>query len=497
MMRILAIDYNGLFAQRALVNNAMDLGKATAGVLAAVATHRQNFDRVALCVDSGKSFRASIWEGYKGNREDRGEVYREQLRSTLERLAKDGCSVFRAPEMEGGFAEADDVIGSLCEWARKAGHETMILSADKDMFQLVGEGVGLISLTSGSAYTSAEQVQAKMGVRPERIPDLLALMGDTSDNYKLCDGIGPKTATLLLDVCGHALAVCKPEHWDRLHEKEYLGASLGQKFRSTVTPQKIQAALKVATILCDLPIDFSPLESAPVFEQIAEVAPPVVAPPAERFQEAKAKEKPALALVKAEPATVERYRLNPFALEPKNESSAWQLANVLFESRLYPQYPNPQAILAVVMEGRTLGLPAPTALKNAYLVKGRVGWAARLLRGLCLKHSQVCDYFDIVETTAERATARVKRCGRPELIVTTTHADAQKRGLIQQPGFRNGKESEGNKWYTDPQSMCVADVERRGARLVFPDIVAGLWTPEELEAGADERGIELIEAAQP
>lgn len=42
--------------------------------------------------------------------------------------------------------------------------------------------------------------------------------------------------------------------------------------------------------------------------------------------------------------------------------------------------------------------------------------------------------------------------------------------------------------------MCVADVERRGARLVFPDIVAGLWTPDEIEMGADERGISVIEA---
>lgn len=485
-MRILAVDYNGLFARHALVNNAADLGKATAGVLAAVATHRQNFDRVALCVDSGKSWRAGIWQGYKANREDHGEVYREQLRSTLERLAKDGCSVFRAPEMEGGgFAEADDVIGTLCAWARGAGHEVMILSADKDMFQLVREGVGIISLTSGSVYTTSEQIKNKIGVEPERIPDLLALMGDTSDNYKLCEGIGPKTAVALLETCGHALAVCKPEHWDRLHEKDYLGAALGQKFRAAVTPQKIQAALNVATIITDLAMDFSALDAAPVFEQIAEVAAPEVAPPAERFQAAKPKEKPVVSLVKTEAQVIDRYRLNPYALEPRNEKTAWELACTLFESRLYPNYANPQAILVVVLEGRTLGLPAATALKNAYIVSGRVGWSARLLRGLCLKHAQVCEYFDITESTMQRATARVKRVGRPELIIATTVEEASKRGLVRQ----------GSKWAQDPLSMCVADVERRGARLVFPDIVAGLWTPEELEAGADERGIALLEDA--
>jgi hypothetical protein len=161
------------------------------------------------------------------------------------------------------------------------------------------------------------------------------------------------------------------------------------------------------------------------------------------------------------------------------------LALTLYESRLYPNYANPQAILVVVLEGRTLGLPAATALKNAYIVSGRVGWSARLLRGLCLKHSQICDYFDITESTMQRATARIKRVGRAELIVTTTVDDAQKRGLVRS----------GSKWAQDPMSMCVADVERRGARLVFPDIVAGLWTPDELEAGADAQGIEVIEGA--
>ncbi len=487
-LRILAVDYNGLFARHALVNGGIDLGKATSGVVAAITTHRQNFDRVALCVDSGKSWRASIWPSYKANREDRGEVYREQLRATLDRLARDGVCVFKAPQIEGGFAEADDLIGSLCEWA-KGRHEVAILSADKDLFQLIAPGVSYISLMSGSVYSTAEEVAAKMGVVPDRLPDLLALMGDSSDNYKLVEGIGPKTAAALLETCGHALAVFKPEHWDRLESPEYLGQKLGQRFKAAVTAERLQAALTVATVLRDVPADFDRLLAEPVFEPLTEVRAPEVAPLAERFTEPQRTEKvekpKQTAIVRAEPVAVDRYRLNPFALEPRNPKDAWDAAVSLFESRLYPQYPNPQAILAVVMEGRTLGLPGPTALKNAYIVSGRVGWSARLLRGLCLKHAQICEYFDIAESTPERATAKVKRIGRPELIVQTTLAEAQKRGLVRG----------GSKWAQDPLSMCVADVERRGARLVFPDIVAGLWTPEELEAGADERGIEMLEAA--
>lgn len=480
-MKILAVDYNGLFARHALVKGGVDLDKATAGVVAAITTHRQNFDRVALCVDSGKSWRAALWQSYKANREDRGEVYREQLCATLDRLAKDGVCVFKAPALDAGYAEADDVIGSLCEWA-KGQHDVTILSADKDLLQLVGPGVSYINLMSGSVYSKPEEVAAKMGVVPDRVPDLLALMGDSADNYKLVDGLGPKNAATLLEKCGHALAVFKTEHWDRLEDREYLGPALGQRFKAGVTPDRLRAALKVATVLRDVPCDFDALLADPVFEPLTEMPAPPVAPMAERFAEPKPKQ---TAIVKAEPVQVDRYRLNPFALEPRSARDAWDLAVSLFESRLYPQYANPQQVLAVMMEGRTLGLPGPTALKNAYVVSGRVGWSARLLRGLCLKHSQICEYFDLIESTPERATAKIKRVLRPELIVQTTRADAEKRGLVRG----------GSKWAQDPLSMCVADVERRGARLVFPDIVAGLWTPEELEAGADQRGVEMIEAA--
>jgi DNA modification methylase len=345
-----------------------------------------------------------------------------------------------------------------------------------------------LSLNTGKFKTHDDVIQ-DFGVPPHLLPELFALAGDSSDNYKPLPGVGLKKAAELLKLTG-GLAVALSDAEVLARVRNVVGDALAAKIEQIDgLRDRLIRAKRVATILDSVPIEFSGLEAEPVREPLTEVPAPAVAPLAERFTEPQRTEKvekpKQAAIVRAEPVAVDRYRLNPFALEPRNPKDAWDAAVSLFESRLYPQYPNPQAILAVVMEGRTLGLPGPTALKNAYIVSGRVGWSARLLRGLCLKHAQICEYFDIAESTPERATAKVKRIGRPELIVQTTLAEAQKRGLVRG----------GSKWAQDPLSMCVADVERRGARLVFPDIVAGLWTPEELEAGADERGLELLEAA--
>jgi 5'-3' exonuclease len=496
-LNILAIDFNSLFARNWHASGGAERGEAYQRTVQWVQQARGSYDRVALCCDSGqKSFRVALWPEYKATRPPADAMYVEALRKTQERLRADGCSLFIAPELEGfgGHAEGDDVIGGLCAWASQQGHEVTIASGDKDILQLARDAsesqpaIRCLSLTTGAVKTCADVIQ-DFGVPPHLLPELFALAGDSSDNYKPLPGVGLKKAAELLKLTGgSAVALSDAEVLARV--RNVVGDALAAKIEQIDgLRDRLIRAKRVATILDSVPIEFSGLEAEPVREPLTEVPAPAVAPLAERFtapQRTEKVEKPKqAAIVRAEPVAVDRYRLNPFALEPRNPKDAWDAAVSLFESRLYPQYPNPQAILAVVMEGRTLGLPGPTALKNAYIVSGRVGWSARLLRGLCLKHAQICEYFDIAESTPERATAKVKRIGRPELIVQTTLAEAQKRGLVRG----------GSKWAQDPLSMCVADVERRGARLVFPDIVAGLWTPEELEAGADERGLELLEAA--
>src|SRR5262249_43492547 len=97
--------------------------------------------------------------------------------------------------------EADDVIATLVVQARQKGWEVVIFSADKDIMQLIGDGVTMIDALHQKTYTR-EEVIKKMGVPPEKIPDFLALVGDTSDNVPGLRGVGDKTAANLLEQYG-------------------------------------------------------------------------------------------------------------------------------------------------------------------------------------------------------------------------------------------------------------------------------------------------------
>jgi len=103
----------------------------------------------------------------------------------------------------GDGVEADDYIAFIAQAAVKAGLEVVIASADKDFMQLVAPGVGLLNPNDKSeTIWTAEQVRAKTGVAPEQIVDWLSLLGDSVDNIPGVPGVGPKTATGLLQQFG-------------------------------------------------------------------------------------------------------------------------------------------------------------------------------------------------------------------------------------------------------------------------------------------------------
>lgn len=501
-MRILAIDFNSLFARNWHASGGAERGEAYQRTIEWVQKARDGYDRVALCCDSGqKSYRVGLWPEYKANRPATDEMYCEALRKTQERLRRDACLLFIAPHLPdfGGHAEGDDVIGALCAWAGQQGHEVVIASGDKDVLQLARAGseehppVYCLSLNTGK-FKTHDDVIDEYGVPPGLLPELFALSGDTSDGYKPIPNVGLKKAAELLKVAGgSAVAVSNAEVLAKIHE--VVGDALATKIKQIEgLRDRLIRAKRVATILDALPgIDFAKLEAEPMYETPPELEKPE--PRSATLEVVSSVPKvEAIAKRSQRAEMIERFRLNPYALEPRNPQQAMLLAETIAASRMYSQFATPEAILTVILEGRALGMPSIVALKNAVMVKGRVGWYARTLRGLCLK-SDLCEYFDITESTHTYAVAVYKRVGRPERVVKTTLEDAEKRSLIQKPGFRNGKDAEGNKWYTDPLSMCVADVERRGARLGWPEIVNGLYTPDEIEIGLNERGIELLEAA--
>ena len=150
-------------------------------------------ERMAVVFDSGrKNFRTEIYPEYKANRSTAPEELTIQMP-----FFRPLVDAFRWPVLAVDGVEADDVIATLVCRARERGWEVVVYSADKDMMQLVGEGVEVIDAMRQHTFTRAAVIE-KFGVPPEQIADFLALVGDTSDNIPGVEGIGKVTAAKLL-----------------------------------------------------------------------------------------------------------------------------------------------------------------------------------------------------------------------------------------------------------------------------------------------------------
>ncbi len=151
-------------------------------------------DYLVAVLDTGEpTFRNEIYPEYKANRPPVPEDLVPQF-AWIERVIES----FRIPLMRLKGYEADDVIATLTKRAIAAGLEVTILSSDKDLMQLVGPSVTLLDTMKNKRFGS-EEVQAKFGVSPGQLGDWLALCGDSVDNVPGIPGIGPKTATKLLN----------------------------------------------------------------------------------------------------------------------------------------------------------------------------------------------------------------------------------------------------------------------------------------------------------
>ena len=112
------------------------------------------------------------------------------------------CEALGVPTLSSEGFEADDVIGTLAEQATRSGFDVVIVTGDKDMFQLVGDSVRVFNPRDDGTWYDAEGVREKFGVPPERVVDVLALMGDPVDNIKGVPGIGDKGARELIAAFG-------------------------------------------------------------------------------------------------------------------------------------------------------------------------------------------------------------------------------------------------------------------------------------------------------
>ena len=145
---------------------------------------------------SGTTFRNRIYSEYKANRPPAPEDLVPQFP-----LTRDAVRAFNFACLELEGFEADDIIATLATQARDAGGEVTIVSSDKDLMQLVGDGIMMFEPMKGTEIGRGE-VRAKFLVEPEQVIDVQALAGDSTDNIPGAPGIGVKTAALLIDQFG-------------------------------------------------------------------------------------------------------------------------------------------------------------------------------------------------------------------------------------------------------------------------------------------------------
>ena len=197
----------------------------------------------AVIFDKGShTFRNDMYDLYKANRDAMPEDLRPQI--PLTRTATIAFNI--ACEEKEGF-EADDIIATLAVQARKAGGRCTIISSDKDLMQLVGDGVEMLDAMKNKTI-NRDGVFEKFGVYPERVVDVQALAGDSVDNVPGAPGIGIKTAALLINEYGDLDALL-----------ERAGEIKQPKRRETLIENAEQIRLSRRLVLLDenTPLDFT------------------------------------------------------------------------------------------------------------------------------------------------------------------------------------------------------------------------------------------------
>src|ERR671915_2069128 len=194
--------------------------------------------------DAGMSGRNEMSADYKAQRQSRPDLLKLQwphLRPLVDAFGYRNVSV-------EGF-EADDVIATLVEQAKQRGIPVMVVTGDRDAYQLVGDGVRIMTTSRGITDTKVydtEGVIERYGIPPEKIPDFIGLKGDTSDNIPGVPGIGDKTASELLQRFGDLETVLDSVD-------EISGAKRKQNLLEHADAARLSKQL--ATMVRDVPIE--------------------------------------------------------------------------------------------------------------------------------------------------------------------------------------------------------------------------------------------------
>ncbi len=444
---------------------------------------------IAICCDKGRSFRKDINEQYKANRPEKDLQVLSELDRIQAELRSQGYPVWEA----AGF-EADDVIATATKIATERGHAVIVASGDKDLLQLLAlPGVNALR-THNFTECDRQGVKDKFGVWPEQLGDWLALVGDASDNVRGVPSVGPKTAATLLEVHGSIAGIT-----ERLHRDP----------NSVATPSVVRAlqqnleALAESRALVDLrydvPIEFDTIYAPRVkARKESKERKTAMDNPDSRFaaptangthkpDEQAATTAQQVAMTVLPPRQIQQVNFET-ALEPVDLEQAFRLANALWESRLYSRYPSEEAIAAVIIRGRELGIGALTALDLFHVIEGKPAPIAHFLISLAERDPN-CEYFGYVGgdmTYAEYETKHRKRDKPTTFRYTVEEAILAGYCRMEIPerdwNAKDGKDHRG-QWDKNRRQMLRKTAGVQLARLVYPTSILGLYAAEELGGG--------------
>jgi DNA polymerase-1 len=315
---------------------------------------------VAVAFDTGDTWRHAEFPAYKATRDAMPDDMRTQM-TRIEMLLR----TFNIPIITYPNFEADDILGTLARKAQAAGFDVLVMTGDRDMFQLVDAHIKILYTSGGpnpvTSVYGLDEVQARYGLTPQQFIDFKALTGDTSDNIPGVPGVGEKTAVKFLQQFGSI---------DDLYQ--HLDAVSGPKTRQALIDAQAQVAhnRRLVTISTDLDLTLDPAQCiARDYDQEAVIA---------LFEELEFR-----SLIKELPTSLRTAPIPAPMPAPQNEADGGQMA--LFAEA------QPAAAIA-------LAIPAPDGERTVLIVDDLMRLAELVAALRTAKHIS----FD-VETTATDA----------------------------------------------------------------------------------------------
>lgn len=255
--------FRSYYAISSMTNDAGESTNALFGFIRSIQKLLKDFSpEYAICVFDGpdnKKSRQTVYAEYKMHRKGAPE----DLFPQFDR-AYDYCKMAGIPTLCVPGVEADDTMGTIAVWAKKRGAKAFLCSSDKDLMQLIDEQIFMLHAHKNNLLVDAKKVEELFQVRPDQMLDLLAMMGDSSDNIPGLEGFGPKTAAALLQEFGTLD-----------HILEFPEKVKGAKKQEILRTQKPIALLSRELATLDLNIDIPDTEDfyrvkKPQLEQLSE-----------------------------------------------------------------------------------------------------------------------------------------------------------------------------------------------------------------------------------